>query len=961
MWFCGQDQFQATGPSALLPPFSAPTAKLQFILSEHAQTGTQKILSVTLTSRQKFLRTTTPTFAHVLVATLLSRYSWARTTSKPRDSHSATPSEKGKFWEAMMLTFMITERNDGYFNDLTQDVIAGALMTNQVESIIYRRNLDFTPCAPAPESESKFAQLQRRRQTQHALLEQLQQHLRDISPYVMLVAGGITETHRLNHLLFFQDKTPGERMQLRRIGCDQRARYPHLINVRESWRRLKLLIESEGYLIGTTYRTNHFLSDSLVEILSAVINAAPAVPDESITEIFLLEWIDSTTINSHKYLTERVRILDPSHRLFPNSFSPVYFFWDAWLPSGKLEDVPPSIWQNRISNLQQVFSTAFGSGNILIKNSIFLGDHETLGWELGQTLAVPWRCSFCSKNIPEMFHELPDITGPGFATLDDQVCKSQQYLNTLKEMKPSKARKHLQSCKTGIPLLAKYPNHLPMHRIFIVPPMFHCLKSWNWENLDLAVTVVAGREGIHRDQLMEVVWKRLREYTGVAAGRNYWDCRMLRLANSYGTIIFQNIISPNFCVLFSCISFLNSVVWSKHPMSKETLYFFVITVFTYSLFSEIIHRHCGSHRCREVQSFHKSLYSHNLLYHSSLFMEWLQSHHISPLGIQEENLEAVFHQAKRIFTEYCQRHFDDTTLEKIRLATIGMETVYEKTGSHPQKQYNSFLTLPPQNYDLQPCLFDPSLHESAEEFSLPWTKKFLAFITIYFPSIHIQPTMNNDKLTRVQLTVNPSMPTIPICVCGNHHQFSPLTNCLEEVPRAFPVKDQYFCRRGLVKFIAEDDDTECLVCGENLSPEIRDQFTCKRCRRGYHLDCAGDEKSLCPEGLGCRARAPEDDDKEDEEEEEDEKDDDEESGDQQSPRRISTRRCCACTSFYCRDCACARAERKCTNCASVYCENKKRTKCCTCVAGYCDKCSCATKKSLCTSCTTPYCLNKESP
>ena len=211
----------------------------------------------------------------------------------------------------MMLTFMITERNDGYFNDLTQDVIAGALMTNQVESIIYRRNLDFTPCAPAPESESKFAQLQRRRQTQHALLEQLQQHLRDISPYVMLVAGGITETHRLNHLLFFQDKTPGERMQLRRIGCDQRARYPHLINVRESWRRLKLLIESEGYLIGTTYRTNHFLSDSLVEILSAVINAAPAVPDESITEIFLLEWIDSTTINSHKYLTERVRILDP--------------------------------------------------------------------------------------------------------------------------------------------------------------------------------------------------------------------------------------------------------------------------------------------------------------------------------------------------------------------------------------------------------------------------------------------------------------------------------------------------------------------------------------------------------------------------------------------------------------------------------------------------------------------------
>ena len=58
MWFCGQDQFQATGPSALLPPFSAPTAKLQFILSEHAQTGTQKILSVTLTSRQKFLRTT---------------------------------------------------------------------------------------------------------------------------------------------------------------------------------------------------------------------------------------------------------------------------------------------------------------------------------------------------------------------------------------------------------------------------------------------------------------------------------------------------------------------------------------------------------------------------------------------------------------------------------------------------------------------------------------------------------------------------------------------------------------------------------------------------------------------------------------------------------------------------------------------------------------------------------------
>ena len=457
----------------------------------------------------------------------------------------------------------------------------------------------------------------------------------------MLVCGGLKECQMLNRLMFFSPKQDG-RIELRRVGSHGNVRVPHLVSIRDSWQRLENIIRQRGHFLGNSCGGQQFLMDDLVELVEACLSGIPQ--PISAAEFFLLEWIDSTTISSHKYLTERVRIIDPSGTIFPNRFSPVFFFWECWTSSGQLS-VPGEVWDRRARNIEKLFGTAFCEGKFLLGGVLFLGDHEILGWELSQTLAVPWRCSFCQENVPEMFFQLPDLNmaSRGYRTLEEHCILSAKFSHQVARKNPTAARKSLKTCKTGFPLLSKYHCVIPSHRFMILPPLFHCLKSWNWSNLDLVVTLIAQRENLTKDELIALAWQRLREHTGVAAGRNYWDCTMLRLCNSYGPVVFKDLISPNFVVLFRCISYLNSIVWSEIPLTPHFVRFYVIILYSYSLFSEIVFRHCGAHRAREISSFHKSLYSHDLLYHSALFYEWAARKGIPPLSLQEENFTGFFY------------------------------------------------------------------------------------------------------------------------------------------------------------------------------------------------------------------------------------------------------------------------------------------------------------------------------
>ena len=235
------------------------------------------------------------------------------------------------------------------------------------------------------------------------------------------------------------------------------------------------------------------------------------------------------------------------------------------------------------------------------------------------------------------------------------------------------------------------------------------------------------------------------------------------------------------------------------------------------------------------------------------------------------------------------------------------------------------------------------MHESAVTFSRVWLERIESFVNIHFPAIRIHKESGD-----VELVVDRSMRTIVFCVCGNHFHKQKIAEY-----DATEIKDCFFSRLGLV-FVpaeeAEESDSTCLVCNEDLIPEVREVIECQQCKRQYHQNCVEEDK--CPNGLGCQEGLEQETDSEEETEQATKK--------QERIPLQSQKRCCACSAFYCRDCACARTEKFCVNCASPYCENRKKKRCCNCAAGYCDDCKCARNETPCTKCETPYCRNKAS-
>ena len=319
--------WRVLNPQAVIPRIET-TATVQYAVSEDARNGLRQVFVVRISEEIKS-KARLSTFGHLFMATLVARNTWTHKTKKPRGSYPLTPWERETFWRAMLLSFdQLYLPDEEYANELFAEVTASFnLQLTIIEQALQPQRI-LSPMVPSPSTTTndrthRFHVYHQRKQIEGEILQDMQKHFKDVSAFVMLVCGGIRECDMLNRLMFFSQKEKDTKLHLLRVGKHQNIRVPHLVSIRDSWKTLEGLIRERGFFLGEAESGPDFLMDSLVDIVSACL---PDTPPANTVEYFLLEWLDSTTIFSHKYLTERVRIIDPSCVIFDNGFSPVFFF-----------------------------------------------------------------------------------------------------------------------------------------------------------------------------------------------------------------------------------------------------------------------------------------------------------------------------------------------------------------------------------------------------------------------------------------------------------------------------------------------------------------------------------------------------------------------------------------------------------------------------------------------------------
>ena len=123
-----------------------------------------------------------------------------------------------------------------------------------------------------------------------------------------------------------------------------------------------------------------------------------------------------------------------------------------------------------LRNLEQLFGTTFCRGRLQLGGVLFLGDHEILGWELSQTIAVPWRCSFCKNNVPEMFSEISELTSmPGYTTLEEHCTLSLELVNAQRTESGTNARKRYIAARQ----VSRFYRNIFVRFLFTVTLSFH--------------------------------------------------------------------------------------------------------------------------------------------------------------------------------------------------------------------------------------------------------------------------------------------------------------------------------------------------------------------------------------------------------------------------------------------------------------------------------------------------------